>query len=405
LERISTTTTSRHTIKAAYLAAQRTCLIPICPLERVPRPCSSLLLPLLLLPISSNTMATTMSMAPKNSTTAAALLAVLVLLGSFAASLPPKSAYHALFVSVSDNATVARHLHALTRRPHVAGTPANAEAAAYVAAAFSSYSLRSRVASYEVLLSYPARRSLILARSPGETPAAFELAQEVYPDDPSAGAAGEVIPTFHAYARSGTAAGPVVYANYGRVEDYAVLRGMGVEVKGAVVLAKYGKLFRGDIVTNAQEAGAVAAVLYTDRKDYGGGAEGKGFPEDRWMPPSGVQIGTVYREVGDPTTPGWASVGNCERLSQEEVEAAGVLPRIPSLPVSARDGEEILRSLGGPVAAVDWQDVGGMVYRVGPGPSVLNLTYEGNQTMATIQNVFGVIEGEEEPDRYHMIYE
>lgn len=317
-------------------------------------------------------------MAPKNaSTTAAALVAGLAILVSLDVPVPTKSAYHALFVSLSDNATVARHLQAITRHPHVAGTPADAETAAYVAAAFSSYSLRARVTSYEVLLSYPVRRSLTLARSPGEPPVSFGLAQQVYLEDPSAATAGEVIPTFHAYARSGTAVGPVVYANYGRVEDYAALRAMGVRVKAAVVLAKYGKLFRGDIVRNAQEAGAAAAVLYTDRKDYGGGAEGKGFPEDRWMPPSGVQIGTLYKEVGDPTTPGWASAGNCERLSQEQVEAAGVLPRIPSLPVSARDGEEILRSVGGPVAAEDWQGVeGGPAYRVGPGPSLLNLTYE-----------------------------
>uniref|UniRef100_A0A1D1XNF0 Putative glutamate carboxypeptidase 2 n=1 Tax=Anthurium amnicola TaxID=1678845 RepID=A0A1D1XNF0_9ARAE len=336
---------------------------------------------------------------------ATVLLAVaLVFLGCLTAYRPPKSAYHALFLSLADNATASRHLHALTRRPHVAGTPADSEAAAYVAAAFSSYSLRAHSAPYEVLLTYPVRRSLTLARSPQDPPVAFELVQEVFPEDPSSRFAGEVMPTFHGFAKSGTAAGRVVYVNYGRVEDYATLRGMGVEVRGAVVLARYGKIFRGDIVNNAKEAGAAAAVLYSDRRDFGGGPGGKAFPEGRWLPASGVQIGTVYRGVGDPTTPGWASVRTCERVSMEEVEAGGNLPGIPSLPVSGRDGEEILRSLGGQVAADDWQGVeGGLVYRVGPGPGFLNLTYEGKQTTATIRNVFGVIEGEEEPDRYVLL--
>lgn len=309
--------------------------------------------------------------------TAVVVLAVGALLGLFTGSAPTNSSYHALYLSLADNSTVCRHLFALTRRPHVAGTPADGEVAAYVAATFSSHSLRTHSVFYEVALSYPVRRSLTLSQSQSDPPVAFELLQEIYADGPSAELAEEVIPTFHAYAKSGTAAGPVVYVNYGRVEDYAALRAMGIEVAGSVVLAKYGQIFRGDIVRNAEAAGAVAAVVYTDRKDYGGGNGGKGFPEGRWMPPSGVQIGTLYRELGDPTTPGWPSVSACERIGIEEVEASGVLPRIPSLPLSAIDGEEILRSVGGPAAAVDWQGVeGDPPRRVGPGPGFLNLTYE-----------------------------
>nr|XP_029120354.1 probable glutamate carboxypeptidase LAMP1 isoform X1 [Elaeis guineensis] len=321
-------------------------------------------------------------------------------------SPPSKSTCHSLFLSFSDNATAARHLLALTRRPHVAGTAANAAAAAYVLAVLSSSSLPAYSVSYDVFLNYPIRRSLILSPFPPPLPGpilAFDLVQEIYPGDPYADVAAEVLPTFHAYASSGATAGPAAYANYGRLEDFAALRVAGVNVTGAVVLARYGEIFRGDILKNAKDAGAAAAVVFTDAKDYGGGGRGR-FPEGPGMPASGVQVGTTYRAVGDPTTPGWASTSGCERWSAAEMAASGLGPGIPSLPVSARDGEAILRTIGGQVAADDWQGgEGAPLYRLGPGPGFLNLTFIGNETLATIQNVFAVIEGEEEPDRYVLL--
>ncbi|KAJ1400760.1 Transferrin receptor-like, dimerization domain [Sesbania bispinosa] len=315
----------------------------------------------------------------------------------------PKSNYHSLFIStsLSDNASISHHLETLTRRPHIAGSEANAEAAAYVLSVFNSCSIQSHVASYEVALSYPVSRSLVLTNLPPEPPISFNLIQETYEGDPYADVANEVVPTFHAYAKSGTATGPVVYVNYGRVEDYLTLKQIGINVSGTVVLARHGKIYRGDIVQNAYDAGAVGMVIYSDRKEYGGAGKARWFPDDKWLPPSGVQVGTVYGGAGDPTTPGWASSCECERLSKDEVEKEGDVPLIPSLPVSAADGEKIMRSIGGPVAEDDWQgSKDAPTYRVGPGPGILNLSYTGQQVIATIQNVIGVIEGAEEPDRF-----
>ncbi|KAF6141717.1 hypothetical protein GIB67_027895 [Kingdonia uniflora] len=316
----------------------------------------------------------------------------------------PNSNYHYhLYTFFTDNTTISNHLYTLTLRPHVAGSSANAEAAAFVYSMFVSYKLKPRVTPYRVLLTYPSYRTLTLtcpsAVSPEEQTIMFDLGQEVYPNDPYAEVASQVLPTFHAYARSGTAVGHVVYANYGRVEDYKVLEKMGVNVSGTVILARYGEIYRGDIVKNAYEVGAIGVVVYTDKKDFGGGD--KWFPDDKWMPPSGVQVGTVYNGAGDPTTPGWASTDGCERLSDDEVDKEGDVPLIPSLPVSSTDGDAIIRLIGGQVANDDWQgSADSPVYRVGPGPGVLNLTYIGDQVINTIENVIGIIEGAEEPDRF-----
>ncbi|KAM2528673.1 hypothetical protein PS1_026751 [Malus domestica] len=291
----------------------------------------------------------------------------------------PKSSYHSLFISdsLSDNASISHHLYTLTRRPHVAGLEANAEAAAYVLSVFASSNIKSHIAPYRVALHYPVSRSLTLTPSPQESPISFCLEQEIYEGDPYADVAHEVLPTFHAYAKSGNVTAPVVYVNYGRSEDYARLEQMGVNVSGSIVLAKYGKIYRGGIVQIAYEAGAVGVLVYSDRKDYGGGGgEAKWFPDNKWLPPSGVQVGSVYNGLGDPTTPGWASTEECERLSDDEVEKSGDVPLIPSLPISAVDGETILRSIGGPVADEDWQgSEDAPTYNVGPGPGIVHLSY------------------------------
>jgi N-acetylated-alpha-linked acidic dipeptidase len=302
----------------------------------------------------------------------------------------PKSYYHSLYISnsISDNASISHDLYMLTRRPHAAGTEANAQAAAYVLSTLVSYNIDSHIVSYDVSLTYPISRSLILTQpepASEQLPITFDLRQEIYDGDPYADVAHEVLPTFHAYAKSGTVRGAVVYANYGRVEDYRTLKEMGVNVTGTIVLARYGKIFRGDIVNNAFEAGAIGAIVYTDRKDYGGGGDEGWFPKAKWMPPSGVQVGSVYDGAGDPSTPGWPSIQGCERISDDEVEKQGNVPLIPSLPVSAADGETIMRSVGGQVANEDWQgSKDSPTYRLGPGPGILNLTYTVRSLNSTI---------------------
>jgi N-acetylated-alpha-linked acidic dipeptidase len=244
----------------------------------------------------------------------------------------------------------------------------------------TSYGFKCHVASYDAALTYPFSRSLTLRLTPGDPPVPFKLRQEIYEGDPYADVADEVLPSFHAYAKSGTVVGPVSYVNYGRVEDYVTLRKMGVSVNGTIVLARYGEIYRGDIIENAYDAGAIGVIIYSDKKDYGGGGgsdcQVAVFPDDKWLPPSGVQVGTVFNGAGDPTTPGWPSTEGCERLSDDDVEKGGDVPLIPSLPISGDDGDMILKAIGGQVANGDWQGgKGGPVYRVGPGPAVVNLSY------------------------------
>lgn len=292
-----------------------------------------------------------------------------------ASNAPPN--YGALFLSLGCNATAAAHLRALTLHPHVAGTKANSITARYVLDAFSSLSFPAHITPYSVLLSYPIHRSLSLSVPGRGVVASFSLKQDTVrtDPDPDAAAAAEAIPTFYAYAASGSVSAEAVYANYGREEDFASLAARGVNVTGKIALARYGMIHCEDIANSARAAGAAAVVVYTDPLQYEPGEEGW-FPDARWLPPSGVQVGSLFRGVGDPTTPMWASSEGCERLSVEDAMNSDDMPLIPGLPVSARDAMEIHRAMDGDVAPEDWQGrKDGPVYRLGPGPAVLNLTY------------------------------
>ncbi|XP_024527494.1 probable glutamate carboxypeptidase LAMP1 [Selaginella moellendorffii] len=271
--------------------------------------------------------------------------------------------------------------------------------AKFVEERFREFGLSTRTVDYEVLVSYPLKRSLSVVY-PSNSSLSLGLDEETVDGD---GDSSGVIPTFFAYSPSGEALAEVVYANYGQKSDFDELKSLGVEVRGSVVIARLGKSFRGDIVFNAQEEGAVAVVLYPDPRDYATNATTEGYyPFSRWLPPSGVQRGSVIQDPGDPLTPGWPSSKLSERLNASNLTRLGV-PAIPALPISARDALPIIEALGGPVAPDSWQ--GGLAvdaYRAGKEPVKLDFRYEANLTTATIRNVFGIIEGSEK-DRYVLL--
>ncbi|GKB57238.1 probable glutamate carboxypeptidase AMP1 [Tanacetum coccineum] len=279
---------------------------------------------------------------------------------------PPPSVDNPPFISTflnsASNYTISTYLRHLTLHPHLAGTPPSSSAAAYVTSMFKSFNLQTHVTNYTVMLSYHVNSSLTAHFSNGSD-VPITLTERVSDMEYN-----EVVKGYHAYSPSGTAYGKAVYVSHGREEDYRALEEGGVDVKGCIgVVKRGGGLSRYAAVVKAAEKGVVAVVMFT------GGTGG------------GVERGTVVDGVGDVLTPGWAADNGGERLSVEDSEVLKRLPSVPSLPISEETAEMILRSLD---------------RKVGPGPTFLNFTYQGENKMATIQNVFGVIKGSEEPDRF-----
>ncbi|CAL9026159.1 unnamed protein product [Prunus brigantina] len=291
--------------------------------------------------------------------------------------------FRRIFLSHATNATVASYLRALTLHPHLAGTPPSLDTAHFVRAHFMGLGLDTRSAHYNSLLSYPLRSSLSAHFSNGSH-------VDIPLTEPGLSAENGVVGAYHAYSPSGSAHAKVVFANHGTDEDYRALAELGVNVSGCVVLVKRGgDLPRGEAVGKAEQNGALAVLLYTE----GGDGFKKGF-----------ERGLVRSGAGDPLTPGWAGVDGAERLDPEDPEVLKRFPKIPSMPLSAKAAELLLETLGASPVPNQWRaslpaGVGG----VGPGPTVVNFTYQGEKKVVAIHNVFAVIRGAEEPDRYVLL--
>ncbi|XP_031474368.1 probable glutamate carboxypeptidase AMP1 [Nymphaea colorata] len=305
--------------------------------------------------------------------------------------------FHRTFIEASNNDTISSYLRSLTLHPHVAGTPNALRTRQYVLEQLTQLGFDTHVVKYQPLLSYPSYRSLSV-QFPDGTCQSLPLDEF---------RSGEVIEPYHAYSPSGNAAGKVVYVNYGRREDYSKLREMGVNVSGCVVIARNGGLFRGKVVEIAAGEGAAGVLLYTGRERYG--MKNKSMEDDgsvgRFFPMDGIERGTVMRGLGDPLTPGWGGVEGGERLGLRDKEVMERFPKIPSLPISFDNARTILKALEGPEVPFEWRD-GALemgVLKVGSGPVAVNLTYSENRTIAEIGNVFAVIQGSMEPDRYVLL--
>ncbi|GER44813.1 transferrin receptor protein [Striga asiatica] len=285
--------------------------------------------------------------------------------------------FRGTFLSTASNYTVSAYLRHLTLRPHLAGTLPSLSAADYVRSHFQSLGLDTRTADFSALLSYPTRSSLSAHFSNG-TALAFPLSE------PGAAEDIGVVPPYHAYSPSGSAYGEAVFLNYGREEDY---RALGADVNGCVGVVRRGSgMSRYEVAATAAAHGLSAVLMYTEGE----------YRE-------GVERGTVMKGLGDPLSPGWAGIEGGERLEPDDPQVKERFPGVPSLPVSEAAAESILGSLEGKSLPREWREGlwsgASRIDRAGPGPTMLNFTYEGEKKMASIHNVFAVIKGLEEPDR------
>lgn len=296
-------------------------------------------------------------------------------------------------IAIPDAARARAHSRELSKEPHIAGTPAQARTRDYVIEQMKAMGLETDVRTYNVWLPH-ATTVRVTKLYPEVT--ALSLDEPPIPGDPVT--AMKQYPTVNGSSGEGTAEGEVVFVNFGLIEDYAVLESLGVSVEGKIVLARYGRSFRGIKAREAEKRGALAILIYTDPADDGY-ARGDVYPEGPMRPMGGVQRGSVNNANGDPLTPGYASVPGAPRLGVDE---AG-LPRIPSVPISAANAMQILKDIRGTDLPAGWQGGLPLRYHVGAGPVRVRVTVETDAaTNGTkeIWNTFGFIRGTEFPDEY-----
>ncbi len=303
------------------------------------------------------------------------------------------------FLAVPDAKLAEQHLRALTSAPHIAGSPEDRQTAEYVAQRFRQAGLETEIVEYKVLLNYPVEISVDIVAPPGVNmhgPTREHVDGDLAENDP------RVVMPYSGYSPSGDLEAEVVYANYGRPEDIAKLQQMGVDVKGKILLVRYGQNFRGVKSFVAQQHGAAGVIIYSDPIDDGW-FKGDKYPTGPWRPDTSVQRGSVgytFEFPGDPTTPGVASVPSLPDAQRIAPEQSAELPRVPTTPLSYHDARPILENLAGPDSPREWQGALPFTYHVGPGPVRVRLHLKQDYQYRAIWDVIGMVRGSEAPDEW-----
>ena len=303
------------------------------------------------------------------------------------------------FLAVPDPELAKKHLQILTAAPHVAGSPEDRRTAEYVLQQYLAAGLDASIQPYKVWMALPldvrvdvvAPENVIM-----HGPSPERVSDDAFQKD------ARILPAFNEYSPSGDLTADVVYANYGRAEDFKKLKEMGVDVKGKLVIVRYGEVFRGVKVFLAEQNGAAGVIIYSDPWDDGY-FKGDKYTKGPWRPDTAVQRGSVqylFRYPGDPTTPDIASVPDLPDNKRTPPEQATDLPRIPATPLSYADATPILANLGGPESPRNWQGALPFTYHVGPGPVKVHLLVKQNYRYTTIWDVIGIVHGVQLPNEW-----
>ena len=304
--------------------------------------------------------------------------------------------WEAKFRAIPDPTALRAYMQRLSAKPHHVGSAYDRENAEWILSQFKEWGLDAKIETYDVLFPTPKERALELVEPTRFT---AKLEEPTVAGDPTSSQHAEQLPSYNAYSIDGDVTAPLVYVNYGVPEDYEALDRLGISVKGAIVIARYGGSWRGIKPKVAAEHGAIGCLIYSDPRDDGY-YQGDTFPNGPFRPADGVQRGSVMDMPiypGDPLTPGVGATKDAKRLPLSE---AATLTKIPVLPISYGDAQPLLAALKGPVAPERWRGALPITYHVGPGPAKVHLRARFNWDTKTIYNVIARIPGDPYPDEW-----
>jgi N-acetylated-alpha-linked acidic dipeptidase len=286
----------------------------------------------------------------------------------------------------------------MTAEPHHAGSPYEIKLADYVAGKFKDFGIEATKYEYSVLLPWPGERRIEIT-APDQMK--LQVEEEKIRGDQWADKPG-ILPAYNAYSPSGDVTGEIVYVNFGIPADYETLAKLGIDVKGKIVLARYGGSWRGIKPKVAAEHGAIACLIYSDPHEDGY-FQGEVYPDGPFRGPGMIQRGSVMdmpRYPGDPSTPDRPSKPGVERIPMDKIET---FAPIPVQPMSYRDGVELLKRLRGPVAPEAWRGALPITYHIGPGPAKIHMKLQMEYAQRRLINVVARIPGAVAPDEWIIV--
>jgi N-acetylated-alpha-linked acidic dipeptidase len=318
------------------------------------------------------------------------------LAGYSEASARTQRDWEAKFRAIPDPANLRSYMQRLTAHPHHVGSPYDADNAQWLLGKFKEFGLDAHIENFDVLFPTPKERLLELVEPTHFT---AKLAEPTESVDPTSSQHAEQLPTYNAYSIDGDVTAPLVYVNFGVPDDYEMLDRLGISVKGAIVIARYGGSWRGIKPKVAAEHGAVGCLIYSDPHEDGY-FDGDVFPAGALRNRDGVQRGSVMDMPvypGDPLTPGVGATKDAKRLP---ISQAVTLTKIPVMPISYGDAQPLLAALQGPLAPAAWRGSLPIPYHVGPGPAQVHLKLSFNWDLKPLYDVIARIPGTSEADQW-----
>jgi Predicted aminopeptidases len=290
---------------------------------------------------------------------------------------------------------IGNNIKILSAKPHAIGSAANKQNAEYILSQYKSWGWDAKIETFHVLFPTPKTRVLEMI-----SPTSYKalLKEPALKEDATSGQMDQ-LPTYNAWSADGDVTGELVFVNYGLPADYDELAKMGIDVKGKIAIAKYGRSWRGIKPKVAQEHGAIGCIIYSDPKDDGYVA-GDVYPKGAYKSEYGVQRGSVMDMViypGDPLTPGVGATEDAKRL--DRLQAPNLL-KIPVLPISYHDARPLLEALEGPVAPADWRGGLPFTYHVGPGKTKVHLQVAFDWKIVPAYDVIAMMKGSQYPDEW-----
>jgi len=305
-----------------------------------------------------------------------------------------------VFIKHLDRTSFKKHLKKLTERPHVVGSKANEEVQRYIGEVMQRAGLEVTNYPYDVYLPNKPGSSLIEIVTPSRE--VLNQKEDIIPNDPFSDDP-LLWKGWNAFSGSGEVTAEVVYANYGRKEDFETLKSLGVDVNGKIVLARYGGNFRGFKAKFAEANGAAGLIIFTDPKDSGF-TKGLVYPQGPYYNESTIQRGSLLTTdfTGDPLTPFEPALPldgkkKIKRLDPNNAQ----LHTIPVTPIAYGEAEKILEQMEGKVVPQSWQGGLPFTYRLEGGSSLtVRLKVDQKIDFVRAVNVIGMLKGSEAPDEW-----
>ena len=288
-------------------------------------------------------------------------------------------------------------LKQMSAEPNHVGSPHDKANAEFMLAKFKEWGWDAHIEAFQVLYPTPISTTVEMI---GPEHIVLGGQEPPVPGDPSTTDLSSALPPYVAYQGDGDVTGDLVYVNYGLPADYDALARRGIDVKGKIVIARYGGGWRGLKPKLAQEHGAIGCLIYSDPAQDGY-AQDDVYPKGGMRPSFGIQRGSVQDMTtypGDPLTPGVGATEGAKRLTRA---TATTILKIPALPISYGDASKLLARLSGPVVPDPWRGALGFTYHTcGDGAVKVHLAVKSDWSLKPVYDVIATLKGSQYPDQW-----